>query len=161
MLDKILLKLGFKRCHRCLSLYLRGKGRFCSPLCAVKRATEIMNAERDAVLDDLEAQAAALAVGPLTRHTAKEPRLVYDESVTVSYGLFVCPKCNRRSYDTARHSDHCPGDDAVELHFGPAHVIMAISAAAARGDDAAWESISLNMLKNLWRPEKAKDSLTD
>ena len=75
-------------------------------------------------------------------------KYVYDESVTVSYSLFVCPTCGAQFYAGGKpmHEASCPyyGQwTGVEQHFGPRQVLEAISLGLGRD----WYGISLDMLQ--------------
>jgi len=62
MLNNILSKLGFKRCPTCKTLFRSRTNHQRDPLCNAMKFAAHMDAERDAVLDDLEAQANAIAM---------------------------------------------------------------------------------------------------
>jgi len=55
-----------------------------------------------------------------------DTKLVYDETVDTSSGLWVCPKCGSKFYGGGKaiHNRGCPSDgyDGCEKHFGPSQV---------------------------------------
>jgi len=81
--------------------------------------------------------------------------LVYDETVEVSYPLFVCPDCGAKFYGGGRtmHNDGCshlPNTmdySGLETHFGPKQVTAIKEMAVKHGEDFNWYGITLAMLK--------------
>lgn len=85
-------------------------------------------------------------------------KTVYDESVQVSYGVFVCPQCKARFYGGGKpmHDAHCTFFglwDNVELHFGPKQLAKLL--AMANQPRKKWYGISYNDLQE-HHPELAK-----
>jgi hypothetical protein len=91
--------------------------------------------------------------------------LVYDEDVTVPYGLWVCPECGSRFYGGGRtiHEQGCSkplaGYESLEFHFGPLHVDMVVKSAEEFGPDFTWYGISLNDIQKTF-PELLKENET-
>jgi len=90
-------------------------------------------------------------------------KLVYDPSVTLSYGLWVCPQCGAQFYGGERtmHRDGCPllpntlDYSGLEFHFGPSQVERAKEHAAFFKDTSKeWYGISVNILREQF-PELA------
>lgn len=69
---------------------------------------------------------------------------VYDESVEVSYGLWICPTCKSEFYGggPAIHNSNCTeaGYEKCEFHFGPKQVEEAKRV-------GRWYGITLEFLK--------------
>ena len=75
---------------------------------------------------------------------------VYDESVTVSYPLYVCPVCGSKFYGGGKaiHNPGCSetGHDNCEVHYGPKQVEEVKKIARKYGPERSWYGINLNML---------------
>ena len=83
--------------------------------------------------------------------TYNDNQLVYDEAITISYGLWKCPACGASFYGggKAMHEKGCSrtGYDGLEYHFGPKQVEQVKEFAAKWHPDQDWYGLSYTVLQ--------------